>query len=412
MIYVLPNPEDTDLAVLALIEAQHERLKTMITNEPRRWSGTLRRSSMARAIRGSNTIEGYHATIDQAIGAIANEPPAEYSETWLATKGYRDALTYILQAAKDPYFEFSKQFLKSLHFMMVGHEMHKSPGQWRSGTVYVVNQQTAETVYEAPDAEIVNDLIEELVSTLKNDSQKIWPSLMGAMAHLNLTMIHPFKDGNGRMARALQTLVIARAGMVDPVLCSIEEWLGDNTMEYYQVLTLVGQGKWSPENNCLPWIRFCLKAHYQQARRVIRRAEEYENIYSQINTLIKHNKVNIRSEMALFDACIGIRVTNSRYRLDADVTEYVASRDLKRLSGLELLVPIGDGRARAYEAGAVLKEIRQKTRTSRRVDDPYALVAARAAVKARSGAAGEVQMTLPGLPAAREVPSPGPSEKP
>ncbi len=62
------------------------------------------------------------------------------------------------------------------------------------------------------------------------------------MAHLNLTMIHPFKDGNGRMARALQTLVLSREGIVSPVFSSIEEWLGKNTLPYYNILAETGEG--------------------------------------------------------------------------------------------------------------------------------------------------------------------------
>lgn len=372
MIYQLPHPEPIDREVLSMIFDQHKRLQAIL-GDPRRWTGSLRRSAQAKNIRGSNSIEGYHVTLDQAIGAIENEPPTEYTETWLAAKGYRDALTYILQAARDPFFEFSKQFLKSLHFMMVNHEMEKNPGQWRNGTVYVVNQQSGETVYEAPDAEIVNGLIEELVATLKVEEDQVWAPIRGAMAHLNLTMIHPFKDGNGRMARALQTLVIARAGMRDPILCSIEEWLGDNTPEYYSVLAQVGQGKWSPENDCLPWIRFCLKGHYQQAQRLLRRTEEYSRMFELIRILSRKHGLNERSELSLFDACIGVRVTNSRYRAETNVSEYVASRDLKKLSDIGLLSPVGDGRGRAYEAGEELRLIRKNTRSTRRADDPYAI---------------------------------------
>jgi Fic family protein len=381
MIFTLPAPEPIDHEVLEMIFEQHSRLQTLLMNQPLRWVGSLRRSSMAKAIQGSNTIEGYHATLDQAIGAIENEPPAEYTETWMATKGYRDALSYILQASRDPYFEFSKQFLKSLHFMMVGHEIDKKPGQWRTSNVYVVNQQTGETVYEAPDAGMVNELVEELVAGLKPAVTKTWAPLEGAMAHLNLTMIHPFKDGNGRMARALQTLVIARAGMTDPVLCSIEEWLGHNTQEYYDVLASVGQGKWSPKNDCLPWIRFCLKAHYQQAQRMIRRSEEYERIFELVHELARQHDLNERSELSLFDACIGVKVTNSRYRGEANVTEYVASRDLKKLSEIGLLDPMGEGRGRAYQAGDKLKLIRLKTRSPRKVENPYVVAELKAAAK-------------------------------
>ena len=393
MIYKFPSPEHVDQHVLEMILEQHKRLQTIL-GEPRRWSGSLRRSAQAKNIRGSNSIEGYHVTLEQAIGAIVNEPPTEYTETWLAAKGYRDALTYILQASRDPYFEFSKQFLKSLHFMMINHEMEKSPGQWRTGTVYVVDQQSGETVYEAPDAGLVNELIEELVAVLKTEEDQVWAPFLGAMAHLNLTMIHPFKDGNGRMARALQTLVIARAGMRDPILCSIEEWLGDNTPEYYAVLTQVGKGKWSPGNDCLPWIRFCLKGHYQQAQRLLRRNEEYSRVFEQIHALSVQHGLNERVELPLFDACIGLRVTNSRYRKETDVSEYVASRDLKKLSELGLLSPIGDGRGRAYESGAELKQIRQKTRTPRRTVDPYALAEAKIAERANRSSGTQLDLPL------------------
>ena len=60
------------------------------------------------------------------------------------------------------------------------------------------------------------------------------------MAHLNLVMIHPFRDGNGRMARALQTMVLAQDQVVEPTFSSIEEWLGNNTQEYYDVLAATG----------------------------------------------------------------------------------------------------------------------------------------------------------------------------
>ena len=65
-----------------------------------------------------------------------------------------------------------------------------------------------------------------------------------AMAHLNLVMIHPFRDGNGRMARCLQTYVLACEQIVSPVFSSIEEYLGRNTPAYYNILDEVGGGSW------------------------------------------------------------------------------------------------------------------------------------------------------------------------
>jgi Fic family protein len=329
------------------------------------------------AIRGSNTIEGFSADLDTAVGVVEDEPPIDgKTATILALAGYREALTYIMQAARDQHFEFSKQFLKSLHFMMTGHDMSKFPGQWRPGSIFVVDQDSGTTVYEGPDAELVNGLVEELVLYLKADTQES-VLVRGAMAHLNLTMIHPFKDGNGRMARALQTLILARDGMLHPVFSSIEEWLGRNTPEYYQVLAETGDGHWSPERDTLRWVRFCLKAHYQQAATLIRRNEEYGEIFEAVMRIIRNEHLPERAWFPMFDAALGLRVINSRYRKDAEISEFVASRDLRRLCELGLLEPIGERRARVYIVAGQLKALRTIGRKPRPVEDPYKLVARR-----------------------------------
>jgi Fic family protein len=374
MLFATPSLEEADLAVLDQIAEQKNRLKTYTRFAPQRWIGSLRRITMARAIQGSNSIEGYNASLDEAVAAVENEPPLdERTETWLAIRGYREALTYIGQASQDPHFEFSKQFLKSLHFMMLGFDMSKMPGQWRPGPIFVVNRHTGETVYEGPPAERVNSLIEELVLFLTTTTKE--PAIVrAAMAHLNLAMIHPFKDGNGRMARALQTLVIALDGVLHPIFSSIEEWLGRNTERYYQVLASTGQGSWNPERNAIAWLRFCLTAHYQQAATLIRRNEEYARLYDGMMKLIERLKLPERSAIPLFNASLGVMLTNARYRADADVSELVASRDLKRLTDAELLRPIGDKRGRVYRAKGELLAIRQETRLPRLLDDPYELI--------------------------------------
>lgn len=395
MLYQSSSLEALDIAVLTMIADQKERLKLYTSNAPTRWFGSLRRSTLARAIQGSNSIEGYNATLDDAMAVVEDEPIIdERTEAARAIRGYRDALTYICQAAKDPYFEFSKQFLKSLHFMMIGFDLSKFPGQWRPGSIFVVDSATGETVYTAPDIEMVNPLVEELVSYLKDSGDE--PLIKAAMAHLNLTMIHPFKDGNGRMARALQTLVIALGGTLHPAFSSIEEWLGANTQEYYQVLALVGQGKWSPERSAQPWIRFCLKAHYQQAATLIRRNEEYERLFENIYLIAEKHGLPERVHMVMFDAALGFRVTNPRHRADAEISEVVASRDLKRLSDIGLFVPFGEKRGRFYRAGDELRVARAATRLKRSIDDPYE-IAARKERRAKNQTDLDAEPRLPGV---------------
>lgn len=377
MIFATPNLTETDEAVLDLISKQRDRLRSFTQYNAKRWFGSLRRMTFARAIRGSNSIEGYNTSIDDAVAVVDDEaPPDERTETWNAIKGYRDAMTYIMQASQDIYFEFGKQFLKSLHFMMIGFDLSKQPGQWRQASVFVVNSKSGETVYEAPDVELIDGLVQELIDFLKADVN-VQPIIRAAMAHLNLTMIHPFRDGNGRMARALQTLVIARDGLLHPVFSSIEEWLGANTSDYYDILAVVGQGQWNPHRDASPWLRFCLKAHYQQAATLIRRNEEYEKLFEGIQAIIEREKLPDRVAMPLFDAALGLRLTNSRYRTETELTEFGASRDLKRLSEAGLLDPKGERRGRIYFAAKPLVDLRNSVRRRMPLSDPYDLVAQR-----------------------------------
>src|ERR1700689_3066051 len=143
------------------------------------------------------------------------------------------------------------------------------------------------------------------------------PIVRSAMAHLNLVMIHPFRDGNGRMARALATLVLTRSDIGEPEFSSIEEWLGANTDDYYSVLAHTGHGSWQPRDNAHMWLTFNLRAHHMQA-------------------------------------------------------QTVAPRDLAALTGAGILPAHGNGRGRYYVAGEPLHLIQEHRRSRRMLlRDPY-----------------------------------------
>jgi Fic family protein len=374
VVYKIPTLLSEDKAVIGLINEQQVLLRYNINQNPLRWMGFLRRNTFARAIQGSNSIEGINASLDDALAIIDNEKPETVEEeAQAALLGYRNAMTYTLQIHDDPYFEYHAQTIKSVHFMMLSYDMTKSPGQWRTSDIYVVHEPTGENVYVAPDPEEVPNLMNEMVFQL-NDSVDTDPMVRGAMAHLNLTMIHPFRDGNGRMARALQTLVMARGGILSPVFSSIEEWLGRNTTTYYAILGQVGQGSWHPENDALPWIRYCLRAHYQQAATLIKRNAEIGKTWKEISEIIARLGLPPRTEIALMDAAYGMSVRNSQYRTEHHISDVVASRDLKKLCDLEFLMPIGERRGRHYRATKTLLELRAKNRIDRKADDPYQII--------------------------------------
>jgi hypothetical protein len=125
--------------------------------------------------------------------------------------------------------EYSSALIRALHFMTTEHELDASPGLWRPGPIFVRNEATGDVVYEGPDNKLVPVLVNELVASLQDAPASCPAIVTGAMAHLSLVMIHPFRDGNGRMSRCLQTLVNARERVLTQELISIEEYLGRNT---------------------------------------------------------------------------------------------------------------------------------------------------------------------------------------
>jgi Fic family protein len=369
MLFVAPPLGPDERRVLEETAELHRRLHHL-AGEPRRWSGSLRKVAFAVAVQSSNTIEGYTVTLEQALEAERDDEVDP--ETWHAVAGYRDALTYILQLADDPHVGLGTDLLRSLHFLMCKHELEKRPGRWREGPVYVRDERAGRLVYEGAPAEDVPALMEELAGRLAEAEAP--PLVAGAMAHLDLVMIHPFKDGNGRMARAVQTLVLAREGILGAPFCSIEEYLGANTRDYYDVLAAVGGTRFDPTRDARPWLRFCLTAHWRQAQTLLRRARLLESLWDLVEVELLERDAPERALPALAEAARGLTLRRSTYRTLADVEDATATRDLRALVQAGLLVPSGEKRGRVYAASAVLRGLADELRRSlpsRSAADPF-----------------------------------------
>lgn len=411
VIYEVPDMTATDAAVADEVEHLREQLRPYLRMR-RRWYGTLRRAQFARAVQGSNSIEGYHASVEDAAAVIDHdEPIAEVSEDTVgAVAGYRDAMTYALQLAagvspRDRFRDPSAQdaagpeqgnsapplpvdlsTLRSLHFMMIKHDLAHNPGQLRPGAIWVADAD-GESVYDAPERQAIEVLLgeffEQCADLFAHDD--VPTMVAAAMAHLNLVLIHPFSDGNGRMARCVQTLLLAAAAVRDddplaPEFLSIEEYLGRNTLGYYAALSAVADGRWSPERSARPWIEFCLTAHLRQARTVLRRVLDFETLWDACSQLAQQRGVPERAVGTLCDAARGWTVRRSLYRTRTEtndgekISDGMASRDLQTMVRAGLLIALGDKRGRRYRSSAELADIWQQIRSLRlaRDDtDPY-----------------------------------------
>lgn len=370
MLFQVRDLTTKEAGIVTGIEEVRERLR-YATAEKLVWSGVLRRVTFAKVVQGSNSIEGYNVTLGDAVAAADDDEPIDArGETWAAIIGYRNAMTYVLQLADDPHFQYSEDLIRSLHFMMMRYDLAKHPGRWRPGAIYVRNEATKKIVYQGPDAGKVPGLMKDLVASL-NEKSAMPPMVRAAMAHLNLTMIHPFSDGNGRMARVIQSLVLARERILAPEFCSIEEYLGRETQAYYKVLADVGAGAWHPERDAKPWVRFCLKAHYRQATALIQRTEFFRALFDQIEATVKKNGLPERAIIPLVEAAIGLKIRNSRYRTLTETSLNLASRDLKQLVDLKLLKPIGERRGRIYEGAKSLQALCSTIKLPPMQDDPF-----------------------------------------
>jgi Fic family protein len=376
MLFPTPALTAADARVLTEVDRMRDELRHELAAKPGVWAGGLRKFLTADAVAASNSIEGFKvATVDVA-DLIAGERDVEVSEENKAeTLAYERMMTYIQTLHDVDDFAYSKGFLNALHWMLQGHRHtdRRPAGQWRPGPVYVTDARDPSiAAYTAPNADGVPALMEELVDWLDTDDDT-HPLVRAAMAHLHLVSIHPWADGNGRMSRSLQTLLIAREGVLAPEFSSIEAWLGrpGNTWEYYQVLGRRGS-TYRPDQDVSEWIRFNLTAYHQQAQTVRARWVRSGTAWAMLEECVAGIRLDGRVVSALHDVAMFGRVRRTRYEQAEGLSLQQAQRDLRDLVALGVLAPVGRTRARFYTAGPGYPVgILDVANTPTSLDDPY-----------------------------------------
>ncbi|MEO3857200.1 Fic family protein [Acrocarpospora sp. B8E8] len=354
------------------INARHDKL----TGEPTKWTQRLRQFLTADAIAASNSIEGFHVSTVDVEDLMDGERDVEVSEVNREeTLAYQRMMTYIQTFHDATDFFYSNGLLNGLHWMLQGHRhsIRKPAGQWRRSPVYVTDpRDPGIAAYTGPDAEEVPALMAELVDWLNTDDGS-HALVRAAMAHLHLVSIHPWADGNGRMSRSLQTLVIAREGVLAPEFSSIEAWLGRprNTWEYYRELALRGP-RYLPDQDVTDWIRFNLTAYHQQAQTVQGRVDRSRVVWGVLSDFAETTATDERIVSALYDVAMFGRVRRSRYESAEGLSLQQAQRDLRDLVTSEVLTPVGRTRARMYIAGPHFPEqALEVARTPMTLTHPY-----------------------------------------
>lgn len=379
MLFPVPPLNADDDRVLDEIDQMRHELRHQLRSTPTKWTDGLRKFLTADAVAASNSIEGFRVSTQDVADLMEGEHDVEVSEENRAeTLAYQHIMTYIQALHDAPDFSYSKGLLNSLHWMLQGHRNSpRTPaGQWRSGPVYVTDPDDPSiAAYTAPDTTQVPKLMGELVDWL-NDPDRTHPLIQAAMAHLNLVSIHPWADGNGRMSRSLQTLMIAREGVLAPEFSSIEAWLGRSrhTWEYYRELGLRGPG-YDPDQDVSGWIEFNLLAYHQQAQTVRNRLRRSAQVWRDLTSFAADIGLDGRMVAALHDVAVAGRVRRLRYQHAEGLSLQQAQRDLRDLVTAGLLTSVGRTRARLYTAGARFPEqVLEMASTPITLTDPYRLV--------------------------------------
>ncbi|MGW5335181.1 Fic family protein [Streptomyces bauhiniae] len=378
MLYKTPPLTVADHRVLDEIAGMRRDLRYAVQQAPTKWTLDVRRHLTASAIAASNTIEGYKVDARDVADLMddAQEKVDVTEANRAETVAYQQAMTYIQSLHGAPDFEYSKGLLNALHWMLQGHHHpRRLAGQWRQGPIFItaVGDPHA-TEYEGPHEDDVAGLMTELVEWLNTGDMASDPLVRAAMAHFNLVKIHPWADGNGRMSRSLQTLLIAREGVLPPEFSSIEAWLGmpGHTWDYYKVLREVGGPVYSPKRDTAPWMQFNLRAYHEQTQSVQHRVNRSNLCWIQLEEQRDALGVSERQVTALHEVAIAGRVRRSRYEKAEGISEQQAQRDMQHLMRQELLTPVGNTKGRYYVPGdRYPREVLATAAARHTIRDPY-----------------------------------------
>jgi Fic family protein len=322
---------------------------------PSRWMGSLRREVRANSIESSTSIEGFSVSPEEALALVSNREEAERDqESRQAVACYARAMDHVGTMGIDPSFKWIDRVILDLHFDACHFQRDKDPGLWRTGPVGVTATDGS-LEFEGPDGDAVASLMGEVIDWLAAGDLDADSVVRAAMAHLHVVSVHPFRDGNGRISRIVQSLVLGREGLVAPEFFSIEEYLGTHTQEYYAALREAQAGSYQPQRDASGWVAFCVNAHIAQARQRLRQIKGAAARWASLEELVDARNWPDRLVMALEQSLVG-GTDRAKYGDEAEVSPATASADFRRLHDAGLVEQRGRGRNTSYRASVRLRE--------------------------------------------------------
>lgn len=317
----------------------------------------LRFSAKVGTIHYSTLIEGNTLSVLEAERAARGELDAE-TRAQIELVNYVDALDLIDRLYDAGGLDITPEFIKDLHRETTkGLGTEEGPfrphheGAWRDGEAVVVDHLTQRVLHEgSPQGEVEPRMagLCEWIIAKEQDFDYTPPFVIAGIGHYVLTDVHPFADGNGRVARLLTVALLMRFRVLPGRLFNFEEYYGRDTGAYYAALR-EARDKFNDE----PWLAYFLTGI----------ALEYERVAQTVGDLTEFGRV-VRGDRAQLKvsqqtALSGFRLrgitefARAEYEEAAQAPKATAVRDLNELIEIGLIRPVGRGNARRYQfAGA------------------------------------------------------------
>ena len=278
---------NTILSNIGTIEACRE----VIVNAPivPAWEKQFVQEAVVRTVHYGTAIEGNALSLDQAREVLEGKEVVARQRDVQEVLNYREVLKYIdrlgerigvipdrggmdrlrpgFGESKEGPFKYDEEQLLKIHALTVERIVDQShdsggPGEFRKSQVIVRSVQSGEASYKAPPAIEVPYLVEGLFLWLNNlVSLKVHSVLRAGVVHYFLVAVHPFIEGNGRVARAMATLVLGGEGYDMRKLFSLEEYFDRDVQDYYAALQAVSnQDEDLEKRDLTSWLEYFTQA--------------------------------------------------------------------------------------------------------------------------------------------------------
>jgi len=279
----------------------------------------LRKRNRIKSIQSSLEIEGNTLTIEQITDLINNKRVLAPQKDIIEVKNAIE-----LYSKLNEFNTYEVDSLCRAHGILMN-TLIENTGQFRRTAVEIIKGNNITHV--APPGDIVYPLMKDLFDYLKNDKDILL--IKSCVFHYEFEFIHPFVDGNGRMGRLWQTVILKDYSPVFEFL-PIESLIKERQQDYYDVL-----GKSDNQGNSTRFIEFMLK--------IINIALE-DLLKTQNRTLTGTDRINI------FKNFIGNELfTRQDYlRHNKEISTATASRDLKEAVDNDIIEKTGDKRLTKY----------------------------------------------------------------